>query len=174
MRRVVAYFVLALSLCGAMLSSCGQDDELLMQQEEKIIAYLDKQSLDYTIEGGTYKVVLAEGDQSKRAEKGDSLSFNYAGFLFDSAPKGLFTTSWEGLVDTSGGLNAEYWSFEPGRVRLGDGTIIKGIENALNNCCEGDSLQLFITSPLGYGEEEVGAVSKNSALMFLVKVESIY
>ena len=71
MRRVGAYFVLALSLCGAMLSSCGQDDELLMQQEEKILAYLDKQSLDYTIEGGTYKVVLSEVDQSKSANKGD-------------------------------------------------------------------------------------------------------
>ncbi|MBO5902775.1 MAG: FKBP-type peptidyl-prolyl cis-trans isomerase [Tidjanibacter sp.] len=174
MKQKFAYLILALSLCGAMLTSCGQDDESLMQQEEKIIAYLTKQSLDYTIEGGTYKVVLAEGDQSRRAERGDSLSFNYAGMIFDSDPSGLFTTSWEWLVDTSTGLNTEYWSFEPARVRLGDGTIIKGIENALNNCCEGDSLQLFIPSPLGYGEEEVGNVSKNTALMFLVKVESIY
>lgn len=164
--------VVALSLCGAMCSSCGKSDEYLVQQEEKIVSYLDSQKLEYTIEGGTYKVVLAEGDQSLRASRGDSLTFNYAGFLFEGTPKGLFATSWDYLLDDQG-LNTEYWSFEPARVKLGSSAIIKGIENALTNCCEGDSLQLFMTSDLGYGEEEVGSVSKNSALMFLVKVEKI-
>lgn len=172
MKRWVAYLVVAWSLCGA-FASCGESDDYLVKQEELIEKYLTSQQLDYTVEGGTYKVVLAEGDQSRVAQRGDSLTFNYAGFLFESSPKGLFTTSWEYLLSDDEGLNTEYWSFEPKRVKLGDGTIIKGIENALGNCCEGDSLQLFITSDLGYGDEEVGAVSKNSALMFLVKVEKI-
>lgn len=173
MRTLVRYLIIALSLTGVALTSCGESDEFLVEQGEKMVKYIESQQLEYTIEGGTYKVCLVEGDQSRQAQRGDSLTFNYAGFLFDSSPKGLFTTSWDYLVDTEEGLNTEYWSFEPKRIKLGDGTIIKGIENALVNCCAGDSLQLFITSDLGYGDEEVGAVSKNSALMFLVKVEQI-
>ncbi len=168
---VVAAIVLAIGMaaCG------GEEEELLTKQQEAIEKYLDSKGLEYTIEGGAYKVIVAAGaTDGVRAQRGDSLTFNYAAYVFTNSPNGLYATSWAHLVEGQKDLNTEYWDFSPARIKLGESPIIKGVENALENCCVGDSLQIFMPSELGYGAEEMGSVTKNTALMFIVKIENIY
>ncbi len=165
----------AIALSIGMVACGGEEEELLTKQQEAIEKYLDGKGLEYTIEGGAYKVIAAPGDESGvRAERGDSLAFNYAAYIFTTSPNGLYATSWAHLVEGQEGLNTQYWDFSPAHIKLGESPIIKGVENALENCCIGDSLHIFMTSELGYGAEEVGSVNKNNALMFIVKVENIY
>lgn len=174
-RRVLGIMIVAL-LAMAMLPSCQGDDENVEKQERLIGLYLEKYELPYTVEQGVYKSLVhrvANADELPAAQLGDSLVFRFAGYVFNGAPTYLFYTNNRYLIEGDTILNTEYWSFEPKRVKLGDGSIIKGLEIPLLNSKAGDSLLVFLTSELGFGNESMGVVPENSAMMYVLNVDEV-
>lgn len=169
---MVTYVLLAVALLSA---GCSADEDIVAKQEENIEKYLSSNALEYVYENGVYKYIASRTADATavEAQKGDSVVFRFAGYTFGSAPAGLFYTNNRYLVEGDTLLNTTYWSFEPKRVKLGDGSIIKGLEKALLNSMQGDSLLVFMTSEMGYGDKAMGAVDMNTALMYVLNIESV-
>jgi FKBP-type peptidyl-prolyl cis-trans isomerase 2 len=64
------------------------------------------------------------------------------------------------------GLNADYWSEEPMKIKLGTTKIIKGLEISLLGCREGDIAEVYMTQPASYDNKDMGIVEKSSAIMW--------
>ena len=176
-KRLLGILIVAL-LMVAMLPSCEGDDESVEKQETLILNYLNRQNLTYTLDDGIYKVVYGDTERPDyeslpMAQEGDSVVFRFAGYVFNGAPIYLFYTNNRYLVEGDTVLNSEYWSFEPKRIKLGDGSIIKSLERPLLNSRAGDSLLVFITSELGFGDESMGVVPENSAMMYVLNVDEV-
>ena len=58
-------------------------------------------------------------------------------------------------------------------VKIGAGSVIKGLDNALPSCRTGDTVQVFIPTDLGYGDKSAGVVPANTALMYLINIQNI-
>ncbi len=173
MSYVMAGMVAIVSLCA-----CVVDDDSVERQQTNIERYLSSKGLEYVEEAGVYihlayRIPEHEADSWPAAQKGDSLVFRFAGYVFETAPSYLFYTNNRYLVEGDTILNNTYWSFEPQKVKLGDGSIIKGLETSLLNSKEGDSLLVFLTSELGYGDKSMGVVPENSALMYVLNVDRV-
>ena len=50
------------------------------------------------------------------------------------------------------------WSKEPLQITLGTTSILAGLEHTLPGCHEADSVQVFMTSNLAYGENAINVV----------------
>ena len=172
------YYIFLISFCVVIFSSCNNDDEDLIEtQQERIERYLASYEVEYVLQDdGVYKYLAYRdpaNDESEVAVKGDSLVFRFAGYTFVNAPEELFYTNNRYLVENDTILNTKYWSFEPKRIKLGDGSIIKSLESSLLNSKEGDSLLVFLTSDIGYGDKSMGIVEENTALMFVLNIDEI-
>lgn len=176
MRFAALTAILLLLLLG---HGCGgADSNIIPDQRTAIIKYMESQKFDYITQGGVYKYIAnidREGrDKAKEAIAGDSLSFNFEAYTFTTAPGTIFYTNKKDVAARMTGLNTKYWSFEPVRVKVGRSEgIIKGLANALPYCREGDSVLIYITSDLAYGDKFVSLIEKNTALQYIVTIENI-
>lgn len=133
----------------------------------------------YDIQDGVYKYTENEyresrPPESQAAAKGDSISFYFRAYTFSSSIGNLFYTNVEEEIQSLGShLNAQYWSSEVLSIKIGQGSVIKGLENALPSCRVGDTVQIFIPTDLGFGGKDVGVVPANTALMYLINIENI-
>lgn len=71
------------------------------------------------------------------------------------------------------GLNTEYWSEEPLKIKLGSTQIISGVEKSLLGCREGDVVEAYMTLREAYDDKEVGIVEKNSSVMWEYTILSV-
>lgn len=79
----------------------------------------------------------------------------------------------EAYEQTGGGLNPEYWTFEPLEIKLGETRILKGLELTLAGCREGDEVEVYMTYNLGYGDDLIGIIPKQSPLAVYFTVDKI-
>ena len=56
------------------------------------------------------------------------------------------------------GLNSEFWSLEPLKVKIGSGDIIKGVEASLVDCREGDVVEVYMAFDAAYDKDVVGVI----------------
>jgi FKBP-type peptidyl-prolyl cis-trans isomerase 2 len=71
------------------------------------------------------------------------------------------------------GLNTEYWKTDPVIVKLGDTNIIKGVEQSLLGCREGDRVEVYMTLETAYESEAVGIVPNNSSVVWIFTITSV-
>jgi FKBP-type peptidyl-prolyl cis-trans isomerase 2 len=71
------------------------------------------------------------------------------------------------------GLNADYWSEEPMKIKLGTTKIIKGLEISLLGCREGDIAEVYMTQLASYDNKYMGIVEKSSAIMWEYTILSV-
>lgn len=175
------------------MTACGVQEDAVPGQISTIERYLRSQGVYpyeewledgtgaiqhyYTVQEGVYKYVVngeREGrpGESQQCERGDSVVFRFAAYVFTGSQNALFYTNIAGLAEGTG-LNTDYWSFEPRRIKIGTTPVIKGLENALPYCCKGDSVALFITSDLGFDDNNIGTVPINSALLFALNIDDV-
>lgn len=95
-------------------------------------------------------LALGEGAE---AMTGKTVSVNYIGVLPDGTK---FDSSWDRGV--------------PFEFTLGQGQVIAGWEQGILGMKEGGLRQLVIPSGLAYGEQEIGPISPNSTLIFMVEL----
>jgi peptidylprolyl isomerase len=95
-------------------------------------------------------IVVGKG---KPAEKGDKLSMQYVGVLYDTGEE--FDSSWD--------------SGQPFNFTLGKGMVIKGWDQGLVGIKPGGRRQLTIPAKLAYGPQgQPPSIPPNSTLVFIV------
>lgn len=175
----VGIFVLA--VVAVVVTSCVIEmDEFAPKQRSQIESYLSQK--EYTITSDSAFVHLAGNkfniaaeNRPVGAEVGDRVKFNIESYTFTSSPSSEpFYTNKRYLVESiSDELNTEYWDFEPRVVTLGSGEILNALDESLRGSIAGDSLLVFLTSSIAYGEDGLGAVPANTAVMMILTVENL-
>lgn len=193
MKKTV-YGILLL-LFAAICSSCNKLEDYVTAQKTAIEKYLESRKIYnrasapenetgevfqyYDIQKGVYKYTENENradrpTESQAAARGDSITFYFRAYTFTNRIDALFYTNVEEEILALGShLNAKYWSTEPVKIKIGAGSVIKGLDNALPSCRVGDTVQVFIPTDLGFGGDAAGVVPANTALMYLINIENI-
>ena len=73
--------------------------------------------------------------------------------------------------DKSG--NTLDWPTEPLTVQFGTTKMLEGLERALPGCHEADSVQIYMTSSLAYGDNLIGVVPKNTMIAWYIRIGKI-
>ena len=94
-------------------------------------------------------IVVGKG---RAAKKGDKLSMQYVGVLFDDGSE--FDSSWD--------------SGQPFEFTLGQGMVIKGWDQGLVGIKPGGRRELIIPPDLAYGPQGQGPIGPNETLVFVV------
>ncbi|MFO8068108.1 MAG: FKBP-type peptidyl-prolyl cis-trans isomerase [Bacteroidales bacterium] len=131
--------------------------ELLDVKKGVKIKEVEKDEVEKIVtESGLVYSILKEGDGPK-AFPGMMVVAEYTGFFDDNV---IFDSSKE--------------NGEPLKAKLGDETLIKGLEEGFTYLSEGDHARLWIPSELAYGEEGRGIIPPDKDLVFdveLIKVD---
>ena len=157
MRRTL--FLLLTLLTGALLASCETEvREAIVNQEKYIDDYIQKNFEDFEVirNQGVNSIILVDTLLGAPAiEKGDSTFLFLAGHIFEQ--KGPTIQSVR----------------DSGMFRIGTGDLIPGLDRGLVGAHLGERRLIIFTSKYGYGENAVGLVDENTALLFEVLVAAI-
>ncbi len=157
------------------LQSCSDTllQEDIDEQVTNIESYLDNGKFDYTREGDLFKVVNPVTPSTQISlQEGDSLYFYFAQYLFTSTIGALYYTNIEHLA-TEANMDLMGLSYEPLAVKYGTTPLIEGYEIGLNGAMQGDTLTLFMTSELAYGDKYISTLDKNQSIASVVIIEKI-
>lgn len=174
-RGILALVVAALAI------ACEATDEFAPKQRTQIETYLTRNKLEYTITSDSAYVHLAGNKylgadevRGEGATTGSNVTFNFEAYTFSSAPATTpYYTNKQEVAKKLTDLNTLYWDFEPRVTTLGSGNILNPLEEALEGSLRGDSLAVFMTSSIAYGESGMGTVPANTAVMFVLIVEDV-
>ena len=184
-----------------LLMSCKQEDTLLAERD-KIEKYLteslklinenevngvDEYPAFYSIFGRyAYRYIVNYYDEGREdkpvVEWGDDVQIRFTAYIFTgSKPEdsGIYWSNIPEVIDELGDHgdtiagNTLDWPKEPLTIRLGTTKILAGLEYTLPGCRENDEVQIYMTSGLAYGENQIGVVPKESMVAWYIKIEKI-
>ena len=196
-------FVIILLAAMVMMSlvGCNDDDKVIESQRTAIERYLTsshvprliaREDVENSIEYNPafydkmgldlYRYIATYYDEGRdtRAEvaKGAEVEIVYTAYLFKgSAPKANMAYATNDpdmiaqLVDM--GLDAEYWSEEPLKIKIGSTNIITGLEKSLIGCREGDVVEAYMTSKVAYDDKSVGVILRDMSVMWSFTITSV-
>lgn len=200
MKRLFAIlFVLPLVLAG-----CSQEDDILPQQQERIVSYLESthsprlvaeadvdagsEQAYYTTMGNTvYRYIenAYNPDRLNRAEvtAASTATITFRAYVFDytnivtdgtsvTMPYYSNDPALEQVYIDSG-LTPGEWKFLPLVVNMSDTNILNGVRLALLGCREGDRVEAYMTYNMGYGDDYMNVVPKESPLAFFFTVDKV-
>lgn len=193
-------FVVAI-LCIASACSNETDTKLTTQQdsiskyltsshqprlipEAEVSTSLDDQPQYYTQWGlDIYRYIstmYAEGrDNAKVIERGDLVGITYTAYIFKGSNPtvdNMYATNDPDSIAKleAMGLKPEYeWSTEPFEFVLGDGEILEALETTLEGCCEGDSVEVYLTYEAAYGKGYIGKIPSYSSVVWFIDIVSV-
>lgn len=152
--------------------------------EEDVEDSAEYQPEFYTTSGNTVYRYISDYYNTERADKAEVMDgstiwitfwcYDFSTYATPSSSYLLYTN--DPLYEDAyieAGLNTEYWDFSPQRIVLGEGDILKSIETALVGCREGDSVELYMTYNMAYGNNWVGLSTLQSAFAFFCTIDSI-
>ena len=121
---------------------------------------------------GTTRIIMDQGSGDVVAEKGDSIYFYYAGYVFESGKSSLFCTNRLATAEESGfQLTDPDYSIK--KIRLGSGDLIPGLENGLEGVLKGEHSELVFSAKYGYYDKPAYNVPSLSALLFEIWITEI-
>lgn len=122
----------------------------------------------------------AEGRNEKpTVEWGSTIEISYSAYIFTGskpAITNLYATNEEAQIEELKGLglNTSYeWTTDPLEVTIGESDILKGLEEALPECKEGDTVEIYMTFPKANGNNYVGMVPAKSAVVWIINILSV-
>lgn len=196
MNRVLTY---AFSVLVAMSGISCSDEEVLPNQREKLVSYLESthapalveeseadaeaQQAFYTVSGNSvYRYIenyYAPGRDQKTqvgAASKVTITFRAYVFTFSNITDSTFPYySNDPLLRESYlemGLAADAWSFEPMTLDM-RGDILKGLRYALLGCREGDEVEAYMTYNMAYGEGNFSTIPLESPVAWFFTVERV-
>ena len=180
------------------LVGCKQEDTLLSERdqiekyltssrrmvaEDQIGNVIEDNPKFYTVFGRyAYRHIVnyCDADRESRQEVawGDSLKIRFNAYTFSGSEPSESSIYWSNVPDVIQELgttsnNTLDWSSEPLAIKLGTTPILAGLEHTLPGCREADSVQVYMTSNLAYGEQLIGVVPKNSMVAWYMKIERV-
>lgn len=198
LKFVITFFVAVVMMS---LVGCNDDDKVIESQRTAIERYLTsshvprliaREDVENSIEYNPafydkmgldlYRYIATYYDEGRdtRAEvaKGAEVEIVYTAYLFKgSAPKANMAYATNDpdmiaqLVDM--GLDAEYWSEEPLKIKIGSTNIITGLEKSLIGCREGDVVEAYMTSKVAYDDKSVGVILRDMSVMWSFTITSV-
>lgn len=201
-KRNIAFWVVALVATLFVVSCSNDTDTVLTSQQTSISKYLEgshqprliaeseiSASLDnepeYYEQWGLdlYRYIAtryAEGrDEKPTVDWGSTITISYSAYIFTGskpAISSLYATNEEDKIEQlkNLGLNTSYeWTTDPLEVTIGESAILKGLEEALPECKEGDTVEIYMTFPKANGNNYVGMVPAKSAVMWIINILSV-
>lgn len=201
-KRNIAFWVVAL-VATLFIVSCSNDtDTVLTSQQTSISNYLTRShtprliaeseissSLDnepeYYEQWGLdlYRYIAtryAEGrDEKPTVDWGSTITISYSAYIFTGSKhsiSNLYATNEEDMIEQlkNLGLNTSYeWTTDPLEITIGESAILKGLEEALPECKEGDTVEIYMTFPKANGNNYVGMVPAKSAVVWIINILSV-
>jgi FKBP-type peptidyl-prolyl cis-trans isomerase len=160
-----------LCLCALLLSCTKEDRKLaLVTQEENIDKYINNlRGVRIARNGGSNRLVFAEGRGTDSLALGDSVKFYYAGYVFSNGKGSLFATN-DTLVAKNNGFE-----LSGGREEkvLSSKDMVRGLANGLVGAKAGEKCEVVFSAKYGYDNDVVYNVPKMSPLIFEIWVEGI-
>ena len=195
--------VVVVALAVTLAFSCSnENDSVLTNQQSKISSYLTSShqprlipesqvsaSLDnepkfYTQWGlDIYRYIATYYDEGRdewtEVASTSTIEIVYTAYVFPNAKPttaNMYATNDpDSIAELEKlGLNTEYeWTTDPMVVTLGKEEILPGLETALVGCCEGDSVEIYLTYDAAYGKHYVGMVPAKSAVVWFIDIVDV-
>ena len=166
----------AIAICLALVSCMKEKLETTYNnQEDKIDQYIEKNRGESRVvyNAGSTRLVIKEGEGEELNENG-SIAFYYAGYTFTNniSTSNLFVTNHAATAASAG------WTLTDEQddiltINLGENELIPGLKAGLTGVKGGEECHIFFSGKYGFGNESVGIVPANSALVYKIWVESI-
>lgn len=183
-------------------AGCGDDEvDISETQRNSIVSYLtsshsprliDKRNISQALEKNppfyeqleynTFRYIATYYDQGRDTKPqlavGDEVELTFTAYIFSgSTPSvsSIYLTNDQQQIDAlrEEGLNVDYWSAEPLRVKIGQTNIIKGVELSLIGCCVGDSVEVYMTLDAAYEDNVVGVVPLESSIVWYYTISDV-
>lgn len=173
--RKIFPFVATAVAAAALATSCvkQQMEAEYASQETRIDQYIRSkgQNAEVIKNGGSYRIVLEKGeDNGPVAEKGDSIYFHYAGYLFTGSKGELFATNREELASAFPVTDPD---FSVMKVRLGHDGLIEGLEKGLSGVKKGEHCEIVFSAKYGYQNKPMNMIPKMSPLLYEIWVTDV-
>lgn len=179
--------------------SCEKEDLLLSEREKIEVKYLQS-TRGMVIAADTVNVIQEnppfynvfgryayrhivnyyDADRDSRAvvNWGDRVEIRFDAYIFSGSEPTIANLYWSNIHETilKVAERSNYtldWSEEPLAIDLGTTEIIEGLERTLPGCREADSVQVYMSSNLAYGNHLMGVVPKNSMVAWYMKIEKV-
>lgn len=193
MKKFLTILILLATLAG-----CKQEDTLLTERD-KIVKYLtssrhmvieeeigdviEEHPAFYNVFGRyAYRHIVNYYDEGREdrpiVDWGDKIEINFNAYTFTGSEPNTSAIYWSNIPEVIQEIgkksgNTLDWPTEPLTIHLGSTPILKGLEYALPGCHEADSLQVYITSNLAYGDQLIGIVPKESMVAWYMKIVKV-
>ncbi|OFY38604.1 MAG: hypothetical protein A2X18_00195 [Bacteroidetes bacterium GWF2_40_14] len=158
------------------MAGCTKEDKELQlaQQIKDIDSFTKNQVLSgkrLALNQGSSRIVIAEG-VGDTLMVGDSVAFDFAGYVFQSGLGMLFETNVPEIAETLG-INIYNRGFDFGKGVIGKSMFIDGLDKGLRGAKKGEHSYIVFPANLGYDKKDVGLVPKMSPLIFEVWIKAI-
>lgn len=192
-------FLVILFLLPLLAGCKDKEEDILMSEHDKIVKFLtssrrltaeedlgnviDSEPPFYSTFGRyAYRHIVNYYDAGREAKPivywGDKIEIRFTAYTFTGSALSNSAIYWSNVPSVIEQLgkksdNTLDWSKEPLQITLGTTPILKGLELTLPGCHEADSVQVFMTSSLAYGDEIINVVPKNSMVAWYMKIEKV-
>ncbi|MFA5850771.1 MAG: DHH family phosphoesterase [Bacteroidales bacterium] len=152
-----------------------QDKEIQLAQQIKDIDVFTKSQVAggkrLVVNEGSSRVVIAEG-AGDSLMVGDSVAFDFAGYVFQSGLGTLFETNVQEIAENLG-INIYNRGFDFGKGIIGKSMLIDGLDKGLKGAKKGEHAYIVFPANLGFDKKDVGLVPKMSPLIYEVWIKTI-
>lgn len=133
-------------------------------------------------ENSVYRYIATYYDEGRDAKpaikQGDEVTLTFTAYVFSGntpTRSSVYLTNDATVLAElkAAGLNTDFWSVEPLRIKIGETNIIKGVSTSLIGCREGDVVEAYMTLDAAYDNKVVGVVPKQSAVAWFYTIESV-
>ena len=189
------------AMCLTLVVGCNEEDTVLTSQQEQIVRYLTSSHNPRLIaveevpnsmvanppfyerlNTSTYRYIATYYDSGRNSKRqvavGDEVELIFEAYEFTGSAPSLNTLYYTNNADmieklAENGLNSEFWSLEPLKVKIGSGDIIKGVEASLVDCREGDVVEVYMAFDAAYDKDVVGVIPAESSIMWVCQIKSV-
>ncbi len=126
-----------------------------------------------------YRLTPGPGGKNERVKEGDAVTIEYYGYAFSRSARwgigGIFTTNNPEAAVQAGLTDRPSAALPPRELvfRQGAGEILRGIEQGVVGAGLRDTMLLYLTSDLTYGNQTRGLINPGTPTVFRVIVHGI-
>ena len=179
--RTRSFIVTAIASATVLFAAgCDTQETIFSSQLETIRTWITSQSdnngPDYEeVASGVYRAIILpdDGRGAPFIAAGDSLYVWYEIYQFSS---GFQRNNTSALIYTNKKEKMPTnvrWDDDVLKLRLGDGSLLRGVEKSLDGCAQSDTVSVVLTSSNAYGKVQMQQVPPTTPLIWFIDVEKV-